>query len=55
MQKDPLVKKVSDQLGVLEQLVAFPPGKAPTVDDVRKVHDAVGAVMADIQQKSDAK
>src|SRR5205085_11347686 len=45
---DPLVKKVSDQLGVIEQLVAFPAGKAPTVEDVRKVHDAVGHVMADI-------
>lgn len=52
---DPLVKKVSDQLGVIEKLVSFPPNKAPTVDDVRKVHEAVGHVMADIQQKSDTK
>jgi hypothetical protein len=54
-QSDPLVKKVSDELGTLEQLVSFPPGKPPTVDDVRKVHDAVGKVMEDIQQKVDAK
>src|SRR3954469_25562948 len=52
---DPLVKKVSDQLGVIEQLVAFPPGKPPTVDDIRKVHEAVGHVMAEIQQKPEAK
>jgi hypothetical protein len=52
---DPLVKKVTDQLGAIEKLVSFPVGKAPTVDDVRKVHEAVGHVMAEIQQKSDAK
>jgi len=55
MRSDPLVKKVNDQLGVLEQLVAFPAGKPPTVDDIRKVHDAVGKVMTDIQQKGEAK
>ena len=52
---DPLVKKVSDQLGVIQQLVAFPSGKPPTVDDVRKVHEAVGKVMVDIQQKPEGK
>src|SRR4051812_23214098 len=52
---DPLVKKVSDQLGTIEQLVAFPPGKPPTVDDIRKVHEAVGHVMAEIQQKPETK
>src|SRR5438128_8315513 len=29
-QNDPLVKKVSDQLGGIEKLVSFPPGKPPT-------------------------
>lgn len=52
---DPLVKRVSDQLGTIEQLVSFPAGKAPTVEDIRKVHDAVERVMEDIQQKPDAK
>jgi hypothetical protein len=52
---DPLVKKVSDQLGVIEQLVSFPTDKPPTVEDVRKVHEAVGHVMAEIQQKPDGK
>ena len=54
-QNDPLVKKMSDQLGVIEKLVAFPPGKPPTVDDVRKVHEAVNHVMVEIQEKSDTK
>ncbi|HJT81363.1 MAG TPA: hypothetical protein VJ719_09215 [Chthoniobacterales bacterium] len=52
---DPLVKKVSDQLGTIEQLVAFPPGKTPTIDDIRKVHQAVNHVMAEIQEKPDKK
>lgn len=52
---DPLVKKVSDQLGAIEQLVAFPRGKNPTIEDIRKVHEAVNHVMAEIQQKPDAK
>jgi hypothetical protein len=52
---DPLVRKVSDQLEPIEKLVAFPPGKPPTVDDVRKVHEAVGHVMTDIQQKPESK
>ena len=54
-QNDPLVKKVSDQLGTIEQLVSFPSGKTPTIDDIRKVHEAVNHVMAAIQQKPDKK
>ena len=52
---DPLVKEVSDQLSGIEKLVSFPPGKAPSVDDVRKVNEAVGRVMEQIQHKTDAK
>src|SRR5207247_2816422 len=37
MREDPLVKEVSDQLGQIGKLVSFPLGKAPSVDDVRKV------------------
>jgi hypothetical protein len=55
MRDNPLVKSVSDQLAGIEKLVSFPPGKAPSPDDVKKVNEAVGRVMADIQQKSDAK
>ena len=51
---DPLVKKVNDQLPAIEQLVTFPADKPPTVDDIRKVHEAVEHVMAEIQQKPDA-
>jgi hypothetical protein len=51
--KEPLVKDVSDQLNSIEKLVAFPPGKAPTADEVRKVNEAVGKVMEQIQSKTD--
>ena len=55
MRDDPLVKEVSDQLGGIEKLVTFPPGKAPSIDEVRKVNEAVGHVMDEIQQKSEAR
>ncbi len=48
---EPLVKEVSDQLGGIEKLVAFPPGKAPTAEDVKKVNEAVGKIMDQIQKK----
>jgi hypothetical protein len=52
---DPLVKEVSDQLIGIEKLVSFPLGKAPSVDEVRKVNEAVARTMEAIQHKSDAK
>ena len=55
LHNEPLVKDVSDQLNGIEKLVAFPVGKAPSVDDVRKVNEAVGKVMEEIQSKTDAK
>jgi hypothetical protein len=55
MREDPLVKEVSDQLVSIEKLVSFPPGKAPSADEVRKVNEAVGHVMEQIQRKDDAK
>src|SRR6266571_5016673 len=51
LRKEPLVKDVSEQLGEIEKLVSFPVGKAPSVDDVRKVNKAVGKVMAEIESK----
>jgi hypothetical protein len=48
---EPLVKEVSDQLGGIEKLVSFPPAKAPSLDDVRKVNEAVGKIMDEIQRK----
>jgi hypothetical protein len=48
---EPLVKAVSNQLVGIEKLVSFPPAKAPSVDDVRKVNEAVGKIMDEIQSK----
>src|SRR4051812_9610907 len=55
MRGDPLVKNLSDQLVDIEKLVSFPPAKAPTQDEVRKLNDAVGQIMRQIQDKDDAK
>src|SRR6266704_652150 len=52
---EPLVKDVSEQLPGIEKLVSFPADKAPSVDDVRKVNQAVGKVMEEIQNKAIAK
>src|SRR6266403_4919455 len=48
---EPLIKEVSGQLPGIEKLVTFPPGKSPSVDEVRKVNEAVGKVMSQIQAK----
>src|SRR5213082_189795 len=48
---EPLIKEVSGQLPGIEKLVTFPVGKAPTADEVRKVNEAVGKVMSQIQSK----
>jgi hypothetical protein len=48
---EPLVKEVSGELPGLEKLVSFPPGKAPTADEVKKVNEAVGKIMTKIQAK----
>jgi hypothetical protein len=52
---EPLVRNVSQQLSGLEKLVSFPVGKAPSVEDVRKVNEAVGKAMEEIQTKTDTK
>src|SRR5437667_486475 len=48
---EPLVKDVSEQLGEIQKLVSFPPGKAPTVDEVRKINKAVGKAMEEMESK----
>jgi hypothetical protein len=48
---EPLVKEVSGELPGLEKLVTFPIGQAPTADEVRKVNEAVGKIMSQIQSK----
>jgi hypothetical protein len=50
-----LVKTVGDQLTALEKLVAFPPGKGPSLEEVRKVNQAVTKLMEEIQNKAEAK
>src|SRR4029450_4985441 len=42
---EPLVKDVSNELGKIEKLVSFPPGKTPDVEEVRKVNEVVGKMM----------
>jgi hypothetical protein len=51
LRNEPLVKDVSNELGKIEKLVSFPPGKAPDVEEVRKVNEAVGKVMGEIENK----
>jgi len=49
---EPLVKDVSEELTGIEKLVSFPADKAPSVDEVRKVKEAVGKVMEKIENKA---
>ena len=51
LRQDPLVKDVSEQLTGIEKLVAFPEGKAPGIEDVRKLNEAVGKLMTKIETK----
>ncbi len=53
LRAEPLVRRVSDQLGQVEKLVAFPVEKTPSSDDVRRLGDAVGKIMEDIQSKAE--
>jgi hypothetical protein len=55
LRNEPLVKTVSDQLSALEKLVTFQPGKAPTLEEVRKVNQAVSKLIEEIQKKTDTK
>jgi hypothetical protein len=55
VRNDPLVKNVNDQLSILEKLVAFPPGKSPSIDDVKKVSGIVTEMMHEIQSKTDGR
>jgi hypothetical protein len=52
---EPLVKDVKQKLNDVEKLVAFPLGKSPSIEDVRKVNQTVGQMMESIQTKTDAK
>jgi hypothetical protein len=51
VRNEPLIKEVSGDLPAIEKLVSFPAGKAPTQDEVKKVNEAVGKMMSQIQAK----
>src|SRR6266851_6109923 len=51
LRDEPLVKNVSQQLATIEKLVSFPAAKAPDVEEVRKVNQAVGKMMEEIENK----
>src|ERR1700745_2171958 len=51
LRDEPLVKNVSEQLATIEKLVSFPVGKAPDVEEVRKVNQAVSKAMEEIENK----
>jgi hypothetical protein len=55
LRQDPLVKHVSEQLTGIEKLVSFPEDKVPTAEDVRKINDAVGKLMTEIESKEPPK
>ena len=52
---EPLIKDVKDKLTGVQKLVSFPAGKAPSVEEVRKVNQAVEGMMDTIQSKTDTK
>ena len=51
LRSEPLVKDVSGELGKIEKLVSSPPGKTPDIEEVRKVNEAVGKMMQEIENK----
>ena len=55
LRNEPLVKSVNDQLTDIEKLVAFQSGKGPSLDEVRKLNEAVTKLMEEIQSKGDGK
>jgi hypothetical protein len=55
LRNEPLVKSISEQLTAVEKLVAFQPGKGPSLDEVKKLNAAVSKLMEEIQSKGDAK
>ena len=55
LRNEPLVKDVSAQLADIEKLDTFQTGKAPTLDEIRKLNAAVTKLMEEIQSKADTK
>jgi hypothetical protein len=55
LRQDPLVRDVSQQLAEVEDLVSFPQGKMPSVNDVRQINKTVGKMMTEIESKEPPK
>ena len=55
LKSEPLVKSVSEQLTAVEKLVTFQSGKGPSLEEVKKLNEAVTKLMEEIQNKGDAK
>ncbi len=55
LQKDALVKSVSDQLSDIQKLVTFSGSGTPTAEEVKKLNEAVTKLMNEIQNKRDTK
>lgn len=55
LRNEPLVKSVNEQLTGIEKLVGFTSGKGPSLDEVRKLNEAVTKLMEEIQNKGDGK
>src|SRR5215468_8736359 len=55
LRQEPLVRDVSEQLTGIEKLVSFPEGKAPSLEDVKKLNEAVGKLMTKIESKESPK
>jgi len=55
LRQEPLVKSMSEQLNGIEKLVSFPESKAPTVEEVKRVNEAVGKLMTEIESKESPK
>ena len=55
LRNEPLVKDISGELSKIEKLVSFPPGKTPDIEEVRKINEAVGKMMGEIENKETPK
>jgi hypothetical protein len=55
LQKEPLVRTVTDRLAEIQKLVAFPGGGTPTAEEVKQVNGAVSSLMGSVQSKQEAK
>ncbi len=55
LQRDSLVRRVSDHLPEIQRLVTFSGNGPPSADEVRKLNEAISQLIAEIQRKPDTK